>query len=70
MLIKSNIKEAFVYIKTKDDNKRVYPDDKHAFSFKNIKKLNDIIFESIKLLGSKTKRNKYIKTINEKKISF
>ena len=70
LLIKSNIKEAFVYIKTKDTNKRVYPDDKHAFSFKNIKKLNDIIFESIKLLGSKNRRNKYIKTINEKKISF
>ncbi len=70
LLLNSNIKETFIYIKSKDTNKRFYPDDKHALSFKNIKNLNDIILECIKLFGSKNKRNKYIKTINDKKISF
>ena len=53
-----------------DSNKKFYPDDKHAFSFKKLKKLNEIMSEGNNLLGSKNKRNKYIKTINDEKISF
>ena len=70
LLLNSNIKNFFIYIKTKSTKKRNYPDDKHAFSFTEIKKLNNILDECKNLFGSKYKRNKYIKTINDEKISF
>ena len=70
LLFNSDIQFFFVYIKSKDSKKRFYPDDKHAISFKKLGKLNDILIECRNLLGSKNKRNKYIKTINDKKISF
>ena len=53
-----------------DSNKRFYPDDKHAYSFKKLEQLKEIITECNNLLGSKNKRNKHIKTINDEKISF
>ena len=53
-----------------ESNKRFYPDDKHAFSFKKLKQLNKILVECNNLLGSKHKRNKHIKTINNEKVSF
>ena len=70
LLLNSDIRYSFIYIKSMDSNKKFYPDDKHAFSFKKIKKLNEIMNEGNNLLGSKNKRNKYIKTINDEKISF
>ena len=70
MLLNSDIEYFFIYIKSIDSNKRFYPDDKHAFSFKKLRQLKEIISECNNLLGSKNKRNKHIKTINDEKISF
>ncbi len=68
--LNSNIKDIFVYIKGNQAKNRHYPDDIHAFSFKEIKNLSKKINECIDILGSKNKRNSIIKTINDKKISF
>ncbi len=70
LLFNSDIKFFFIYIKSMESNKRFYPDDKHAFSFKKLKQLNKILVECNNLLGSKHKRNKHIKTINNEKVSF
>ena len=70
ILMYSEIKFFFVYIKSLDSKKRVYPDDRHAFSFKSVKALMELLAECKNLLGSKNKRNKYIKTINDEKVSF
>ena len=70
MLTYSEIEYFFVYIKSIDSKKRVYPDDKHAFSFKSLEKIKKIITECNNLLGSKNKRNKHIKIINDEKVSF
>ena len=70
MLMYSEIEYSFIYIKSIDSKKRVYPDDKHAFSFKSLEKIKKLITESKNLLGSINKRNKHIKTINDEKILF
>ena len=70
MMTYSDIEYFFVYIKTTDSKRRVYPDDKHAFSFKSLEKIKKIISECKNLLGSKNKRNKHIKIINDEKVSF
>ena len=64
------IQYAFVYIKSQNSKKRMYPDNIHAFSFEKIIFLKDILTECKYLLGSKNKRNYYNKILNEKKISF
>ena len=66
----SKIKFIFIYIKALEKKGRYHPDEKHAFDFKKIYDLSEIINESIKILGSVNKRNSIIKTINDKKISF
>ena len=70
MLFNSDIKYFFIYIKSMDSIKRFYPDDKHAFSFKKLQQFKEIISECSSLLGSKNKRNKFIKIINNEKVSF
>ena len=70
LLLNSDIKYFFIYVKSLDTSKRFYPDDNHAFSFKKLNQLNKIIIECNNLLGSKNKRNKHIKTINNEKVSF
>tara|TARA_B100000945_G_scaffold317285_1_gene319826 strand:- start:1861 stop:2616 length:756 start_codon:yes stop_codon:yes gene_type:complete len=70
LLFNSDIKFFFIYIKSMETNKRFYPDDKHAFSFKKLKQFNKILDECNNLLGSKHKRNKHIKIINNEKVSF
>ena len=66
----SKIKFIFIYIKALEKSGRYYPDDEHAFTFKKLDTLSNIILESVMILGSKNKRNSKIKTINEKKVSF
>ena len=70
LLFNTDIKFFFIYIKSMETNKRFYPDDKHAFSFKKLKQFNKILDECNNLLGSKHKRNKHIKIINNEKVSF
>ena len=70
ILLNSDIEYFFIYIKSMDTNKRFYPDDKHAYSFKKLGQFKEIINECNNLLGSKNKRNKHIKTINDEKVSF
>jgi sialic acid synthase SpsE len=66
----SKINSIFIYIKALNKKGRHHPDEKHAFAFKKIDDLCEIINESINILGSENNRNSIIKTINDKKISF